>query len=498
MKIIFWLNAFLLFYGLSYNLQKKSDYELYSVVDVTDKTKDFFTNQNLVNFKKQWFLHDHIKKKSEPDINYLLDFEKRYSINIWQLGFNERIFYFYNDFYKFTQNEILSILEQECKLFENILDEVKPDFLIIEEPALHQEQLFYEMCRKKGIRVLILTHSKLGYRCIIVEQMHKIDYVSSLNNVASQYHTFEELINELKSYDSSKQHKLYAKNFGKSKLTKLKAICQYIISDNSNISSNYAYYGRGKLKVLVKTLLLLIQSKFRKNYLDRHSVSKIFDNEKYVLFTLNQEPERSTLIATPLHTNQLEVTRQIAKSLPPGYKLYVKEHYSQSLREWRKISFYKELIQIPNVRLYHPESSMGDLISNSSLVISTGGSTPFEAAFYKKPSIIFADYGFTMLPFIHKLDRLEELPNIIRNALSSIVDPELLGNYLTILKNNIFDFDLVGYYTLEANFFRYGGSLHDTKITNEKMQSFLDSNQSLFELLTEQYIKKLKQHQSKF
>ena len=35
----------------------------------------------------------------------------------------------YNEFYKFSREEILSILEDECKLFEKIL-EIKPKFLI--------------------------------------------------------------------------------------------------------------------------------------------------------------------------------------------------------------------------------------------------------------------------------------------------------------------------------------------------------------------------------
>ena len=112
-KIIFWLDAFLLKFGLAYNLQKKHDCELYSIIDITNRTKKFFEKQNLVNFKKQWFLHDHIKKTVNPDIEYLRNFEKKYQINVWGLGFNERIFYKYNDFYHFSQNEILGILEHE-------------------------------------------------------------------------------------------------------------------------------------------------------------------------------------------------------------------------------------------------------------------------------------------------------------------------------------------------------------------------------------------------
>ena len=142
-KIIFWMNAFFLNFVIADSLKKKYDCDIYSLIDITNRTKQFFIDQDLVNFEKIWFLHDHIQKNKKIDIEYLQNFEKEYSIDLWQLGFNERIFYQHNDFYKFSQNEILSILEQECKLYESILNEVKPDTIIIHETALHQEHLFY-------------------------------------------------------------------------------------------------------------------------------------------------------------------------------------------------------------------------------------------------------------------------------------------------------------------------------------------------------------------
>ena len=492
-KIIFWLHAFLLNFGLAYNLQKKHDCELYSIIDITNRTKKFFEKQNLVNFKKQWFLHDHIKKTFHPDITYLRNFEKKYQINVWGLGFNERIFYKYNDFYRFSQNEILGILEQECKLYELILDEIQPDFLITTETALHQQHLFYEICRKRGIKVLMLNQSKIAYKCIISQELHKLDFMLDLSKVPSKKRTFVELFNVITSTDNTKQLQLYSKNFGNSKSSKLKAVSEYIFkSDNSNIKTNFSYYGRSKFKVLTHYFLDSIRVKQRKSFIDKYLEYEIYDNEQFVLFTLHQEPERSLLIATPFYTNQLEVIRHIAKSLPPGYKLYVKEHFSQLLREWREISYYKEIIEIPNVRLYHPSANIEKLIQKSSLVISIGGTTSFEAAFYQKPSIIMADLGYAVLPSVQKLNSLEELPFVIRNSLETKVNSDDLDRYLSILDEHSFDFDLKGYEINEANFFRHGGNYHDTVITNEKMKSFLDDNSDLFDTLTKNYILKLK------
>ena len=491
-KIIFWLNANMLFFGLATNLQKTYDCKLYAVIDITNRTKKFFEEQNLVNFQKIWFLHDHIQKTYKIDIDYLRNFEKKYSINLWQLGFNERIFYQHNEFYKFTQDEILSILEKECKLYESILDEIQPDFLITNETALHQQHLFYEICRKRGIKVLMLNQSKFAYKCIISQELHKLDSMPALSKIPSKKRTFDELLNVLTSTDNTKQLQLYSKNFGNSKSSKLKAVSEYIFkSDNSNTETHFSYYGRSKFKVLVDYLIKSRKATTRKSFIDKYLEYEIYDNEQFVLFTLHQEPERTLLIAAPFYTNQLEVIRHIAKSLPPGYKLYVKEHFSQLLREWREISYYKEIIEIPNVRLYHPSAIIEPLIQKSSLVISIGGTTSFEAAFYQKPSIIMADLGFAILPSVQKLNSLEELPLMIRHGLETKVNSDDLDKYLSILDEHSFDFDLKGYESNEANSFRYGGNYQDTIITNEQMKSFLDENQNLFDMLTNQHIKKL-------
>jgi len=134
-KILFWIDGSLYNFFLSKYIHENHDCEIYGIFDVTSKPKKFFETQTLTNFSKIWFFHDHIKKSVvEHDIQYLKNFETKYNINLNLETINERSFNKFNKFYRFTKNEILSILEQECKLFESVLDQVDPKFLVMHLP----------------------------------------------------------------------------------------------------------------------------------------------------------------------------------------------------------------------------------------------------------------------------------------------------------------------------------------------------------------------------
>ena len=176
-----------------YFFHKKNPSDLYAIIDITNKPKTFFENQTLVNFFKKWFYHDHINPMLKPDLDWLKDFEKKYNIDLWELGSNDRILNHYNEYYNFSKNQILSILEQECRLFEEILDEAKPDFFITSETALQPHHLFYKLCQKQGVKILMLNHANWNTLCYISEERHKLDNLHSLSIDNSKKYTFYEL-----------------------------------------------------------------------------------------------------------------------------------------------------------------------------------------------------------------------------------------------------------------------------------------------------------------
>ena len=217
-KIIFWLDSDFIQFGLAYYLQKNHKSNFYAIIDITNKTKKFFQTQDLIKFDRTWYYFDFIKKNQKnPDLDYLENIEKKYEINLWELALNERIFYRFNHFHKFKTNEILLILEQECKLFESILDDVQPDFFLTKETIQHKDQLFYIMCRKRGVKVIMLGQPKFGYHCMLTERSQKFDSDETLNDIQDEGRSFDELIEYRNSFDVSKQANTSVIKFATSK-----------------------------------------------------------------------------------------------------------------------------------------------------------------------------------------------------------------------------------------------------------------------------------------
>ena len=491
-KIIVWLDSNLTQYCACYYLQKEIDADFYAIIDVTNKTRTFFENQNLVNFKKIWFFHDHTLPTKKPDLQYLSSFEKNHNIELWKLAINDRIFNHFNDFYSFSRNEILSVLENESKFFESVLSEVQPNYVIMHEPYQHQDELFFELTKSLKIPVLAFFFSTLGYRCEISQNVHYSDDISNMKEKI-QYQNFAELRKYYESLNLSNRIKRQNVDPFGNKLNIFNAAIDYLFkTKNDNTKTHYSYFGHTKSKTLLNAISNSIKTKQRWNYLDKHLVKDVNLTKKFIYYPLHIEQERSTLIATPFYTNDIEFVKNIAKSIPIDYELYIKEHPSQLTRHWRDKNFYQKLSSIPNVTVIHPHSSSIDLVKNCSMVITRSGTVALEAAFYQKSAITCADFDYTLLSSVEKLERIEDLPKLIIHCLKKKADSKTLDEYVSFKKENTFEFDGSDFDIKSVKKFFHGGRLADVNITNEKMIEFLDENEDELKEFVNAYVQKIK------
>ena len=486
-KIIFWEDHGFFQFSTAYFLQKKINCKLYAIFDTTNRTKVFFKNQKLTNFEKSWFLHEHIIKNKKPDLEYLSLIEKKYDLNLWLLAANERIFYDFYNYHKFSENEVLSIIEQECRLYEQIIDDVKPDFLVI-TTNLHQNYIFYKICEAKGVHILFLTTPRLSGRCMISNDADTLP--PNLDSKPLKHElSFIELENYQKKNSKFKDTKSFLSGFSDSKYYLLKAAFEFLfLSDNSNEKTHFTYYGRTKFRVLINSINDVIKTRFRKKFIDKFFLKNIPDLN-FIFYPLHLEPEQTLLINAPFFTNQLEIIRNIAKSLPLGYKLLVKEQAAMVTRNWRKISWYKQLMQIPNVILIHPSLPPDELLKKCSLVITINGSAGFDAAFYGKPSIVFRDVLYSKLSCVTVLKSIEHLPQEIRNTINKKPNLHELNEFLNLLESNSFKFEWNKFSSsVQENIF-LKGNLTDVEVSDKQIQIFLNMNTEILSPVVDEYIK---------
>ena len=494
-RVLFWLDAEPTSFCIAYYLKKIYDADFFAVIDVTNRQKSFFKNQKLVEFKKTWFYHDFMNQKIKSRANYLKSFEEKYDIDLWQLAKNDRIFIDdYNTFYKFSDQEISEIMEKECKLFEEILDEIKPDFFLTTETAMRPHHLFYLLCKKKGIRVLMLNTANWGKHCYISETYHKLDNFNELfANRKALPTTSNDIQNRLESKILSKKVSKFYQSHKNSKIKLMQAAFQLLIlSDNSNEKTHYTYYGRKKLKVLFNEISSIIKRWYRKKYIDQNFLQEIPNDTKFIFLPLQQEPERSLLLGAPDYKNQVKTVEYVSKCMPKNYLLFVKEHPTQgSGRDWREISDYKSMQNNPKVRLVHPSVSAIEIVSKSKLVITASGTLALESTFYNKPAITFADNDYTLLPSVSKLNSKNELRELIENSLEKKVDPNYVGKYFDILEENSFIFDYFAFQLSYFKHFYFGGNLVDVEIPESNMEEFLIKEKQNLENLAREFKKKM-------
>jgi len=497
-RILIWIGAEFTHFLLAHILQKHHDAKYYAIIDITSNPKKFFEIQKIVKFEKIWFFHDeiNINKKNKPDIEYLKNFEKKYDISLWKFAINERIFYNFYDFHRFSSDEILKIEENSLKFFEKVLKEINPMFFLTKVPSFHHLELFKELCKKHEVKVLMLNYAKLSSKMYISEDIDKFDYIKSLEDGENDKKNFEEMKSYLSQNSPIKQLNEFHNKESKNSKSKLIGLLKFIFTKNRTNKINYNYYGRTKFNVLSDILIKTISKIIRYNFMGKNLLKETKFDVPYVYFPMSVDLERHILIDSPFYTNQIEVIRNIVKSLPIGYQLYVKENPSMVSREWRSISDYNKIMKIPNVKLFHPLMSNKKLLENANLVISIAGSSSLEAAFYEKPSLVFGNVFYELLPSVKKVEQFDKLHKLIKETLIEKVKSEDLSRFVSILEKNLFDFNMVKIGSIISDELYYGSSNVDVEINQEKVNELITNYYDELNFLSDEHLKKINQHKN--
>ena len=406
--------------GVAASLSKLNTFNFFGIV-ATKQDISFFNKQKIIPFHEIIYYPDCYINKSSYDIDFLKKSEKEFELNLWLDVYGERFFHKHRThFHKFSKSEILIIVENSIKFFSELLTRINPKLIVMQTAGENiANMLLYKIAKKLKIKTLMINPIHIHNRIVVSDNL-------TSNEISNEFKKTVLNFNQtLQNYDptfiknqSLRETIKVQTSFNFDNSNAMQKLSHYINRLYSDPESIYQNLGKTKSKMIRSKFSRNFETKKRKKFLDKNSIFQIED-EKFLYFPLHTEPEAKILTTSPFYSNQLAVIENIARSIPIDYILYVKEHPGQELKLWRSIDYYQKIIELPNVKLVHPTINSHDLISECSCVISITGSTGFEALFYKKPVVLFADEYYDCLSMVNKINNLTELPKLLSKILSS-------------------------------------------------------------------------------
>ncbi len=349
----------------------------------------------------------------------------------------------------YSHHQMLQILQKKARAVIEFLEREKPDFIFYSAIGATASLLMYHIAKKKGIKVLHLLTPRIKSEQLLSEHYSMFTGFENIEPSEDERTRARTFIAEFRTkpapytvIDSILEKPLSRFLHFKFLIPRrLIASVQFSITqwtsyfndparhDYSTIKPwNLAFdRARRKLRILI-------------GYDDLYDTPT--EGENYAYYPLHMEPEVVTMLYAPIYNDQLWVAKQIAKSLPVGYTLYIKEHLA--MFGFRTRAFYKELKKIPNVKLISPTVSSFDLIKDAKIITNLTGTVGWEALLMQKPVITFGDIFYNVLSGTKQCTDISQLPHLIKEQLTSHAhDEEELVEFIAKVFHESIPLDLV-------------------------------------------------------
>jgi hypothetical protein len=158
------------------------------------------------------------------------------------------------------------------------------------------------------------------------------------------------------------------------------------------------------------------------------------DGQPYVFFPLVVEPETTLQCESPMSDNQLTLIDWLAKTLPAGWRLVIKEHPGFTYP--RPYFFWQQIRRYPNVNVAAIYESGEALAENARIVAVINGSLGIQAAAGGVPVLTFNPYWWgRFLPQVVYAGNYEETAAALRyladdSNLPALAERQRLGEAL--------------------------------------------------------------------
>lgn len=471
-------------------LKNKYDIQDFCVYTTVRSNLSFLKNQSDIKYRAILLDEDiHDLYKNEPlDLTYLHWLEQEYGIpNLWPYLTIDRIL-IYNQFLReypydttqYTHEEMMRVLQVTAQQIIKLFDEEKPDFVFLPAIASLGSLLLYHVAKKRNIPVLITIVGRVGDLLLLSENYHDNSWADKIfaqlqnGQIVNQWSDkakkiladfrdepvpyYAEESPDKKATSRQKQFKFMVPRYaGKSIAWFFALSWQYV--------KNYCHHDYDEINPLYY-LLDRLKRKTRcligyDSFFDKPN----FD-EDYAFYPLQLDPEMTTMLYAPFFADQAYVIKQCARSLPLGFKLYVKEH--PAMVGYRPRSYYRELKKIPNVKIINPQTKSFELIKNCRLIMTVTSTVGWEALFLKKPVVTLGDVFYNKLSMVKCCKTIEQLPYTVKEQLENFhFNEDELVNYLSAMLADGIDIPFISLWEKEFD------NTEKTKAYSEKIADLI-------------------------
>lgn len=287
-------------------------------------------------------------------------------------------------------------------LLDKVLRQAKPDCVFLYAVAGAPALALAEICKARGIFFCRLNTPRIGNQYLI-----DTDPRGRLECVAKSYHKAVE--GNLDLAGILPQAKKLLQSFQNNPIPPGYTQRNLAILNNRKPWRTTILALKGNLKYLIKSFIQRrdYSENIRRNWFKalvewkrKFVPTKYFSsppsaNRPFIYYPLHVEPEASTMVLSPWHTNQESVIEALAKSAPADMLIVVKEH--APMLGLRPRGFYRAISRIPRVVLLGPEHNSLSLIQQASLVTVITGTAAWEAIRLHKPALVIGDSPFLVV-----------------------------------------------------------------------------------------------------
>lgn len=336
------------------------------------------------------------------------------------------------------------------KFMKSILDETNPDAVFCYAVAGAPAVCLAELCSIRSIPFLRLTSTRIGEGNIVdtdargrLKPIEKVFNEAKNNNIDLSL-WIEQAKDELYSFQEKPMMPGYMIYNAKNR--KNEHLLPEVIKSIKNSSLYFASVVLQKnVKNIRKYQLVEAWKKSERIWCRKKlefisPFSEKFPMERsFIYYPLHLNPEASTMVLSPMHTNQISIIEALSKSAPPYLDIVVKEH--SPMLGLRPKGFYDKIKQLPRVTLLGPEHNGLELIRQSALTVVITGTAAWEAVRLKKPAIVIGDSPYLAINegIVHS-PCLTDLPKKIVEALNMLpASNESLLLYLAAINKESFE-----------------------------------------------------------